>query len=1092
MTVSEERDRILKRFFTVLFLLCVLAVAALLIAPSFIDWNTYRGDLAAMLSRTAGREVSIGGDLQMALLPSPHLNARDVRIANLQGASGPDFLRVGEVRMQIATAPLFSGRVSISSLLLVEPVIDLEILPDGKPNWEMAADQAGANGRPVSKSPMLPMQLSFEQVSIANGTLVWHGADGKVQRLERVNSKLAIPDLAGPMNLVASATYRDRPFNIELSTRRRQSGQPVPFNTRITLAESAGEISLAGTADLQAKKVQAKASATGGDAAAFSAALIGKPVAGLPAWDFDLESPVNLSTDRIEAPNLSIRLGKLNASGLASLQLGDRPMLKATVDIASLDLDEMQAAAQKQKQEAGSAPADQAGQSSSDESASIPQGMDADLRVAARILRWRDGIIRDAELAAKLKAGVLTVDRVAAKLPGGTAVTLTGKAVNTAKGPRLDGDLAVISDNLRAALVWGGVRESSLPSDLLRAFSYTSRITVLPKTVNLNSIKARFDATRVSGAAVIARRERPSFGLSLDLDRINLDAYLPQRDGKGANEKAAGAAKGSENLTVDGFDANFDLNVGNLDWRDKSISALKLDAQLFKGDLTIRKLTAGDVGGAKLTATGNVANLAKDPQAKLNLTLDGKNSESFASFIGLENSNILRRLGQFRLAGQVTGNLDKTGVDAKLNAIGGELDARGTLTSLGDTPRFDLALSLNHPDGDRVLGLLMPDYRGGDAGPLKSRLQLSGNAKSVAFKDISGSLGDTAFSGSATADLSGQKPDITADISTGVVMLDRLFPPAPDATPGAGPASRGNARWSRDPIDVTGLRDFEMKLALKSDGLVRRKIRIDGATSHINVTNGIATLEDFSGSLFGGTIEATGSLDGSTPLPALKLQAKARNVSSQSALAAVSEFARLEGPVSLDLSVGAAGRNEFEMVSSLAGKAHLSGKVKARLKEKERAQAGVGSLLGVILGNKVKEIGAAGDAASLLIRAFAVEPGALSGDFDISDGIVRTDNLLLDGAGARALTTGGADLTNWTIDSVTAMRRPQDKDQPYIKLTLSGPLDEPNIKAGGTWLKQLRKPAPQTPTAPTEPAQPAKPSKPKPQDFIRDILKSLQ
>jgi hypothetical protein len=152
-------------------------------------------------------------------------------------------------------------------------------------------------------------------------------------------------------------------------------------------------------------------------------------------------------------------------------------------------------------------------------------------------------------------------------------------------------------------------------------------------------------------------------------------------------------------------------------------------------------------------------------------------------------------------------------------------------------------------------------------------------------------------------------------------------------------------------------------------------------------------------------------------------------------------------------------------------------------------------VLGIVLGKKVKELGAAGDAIGVLVRAFAVEPADLTGDFDIRDGIVSTDNLLLDGSGARALTTGGADLTNWTIDSDTAMRRPQDKDQPYMTLALTGPLDEPNIKTGGIWLKPPSKAAPQTPAAPAEPvapAEPAKPSKPKPEDFIQDILKSIQ
>ena len=105
----------MKRFFTVIFLLCVLSVAALVVAPSFIDWNAYRGELSALLSRTTGRQVSIDGNLEMAILPSPYLNARDVRIANIEGAADADLARAGEIRMQIAPGPLFAGRIAVSS-----------------------------------------------------------------------------------------------------------------------------------------------------------------------------------------------------------------------------------------------------------------------------------------------------------------------------------------------------------------------------------------------------------------------------------------------------------------------------------------------------------------------------------------------------------------------------------------------------------------------------------------------------------------------------------------------------------------------------------------------------------------------------------------------------------------------------------------------------------------------------------------------------------------------------------------------------------------------------------------------------------------
>jgi uncharacterized protein involved in outer membrane biogenesis len=1082
----------LKKFFTVVFLLCVLSVTVLVIAPSFIDWNAYRGDLSTLLGRAAGRQVSIDGDLELAILPSPHLNARDVRIANIAGASDSDLARVGEIRMQIAAGPLFGGRIAVSSLLLVEPIINLETLPDGRTNWDMAArpGQPAPGGQSGSAGQLaLPLQFSFERVAIASGTLAWRGASGQMQRLERVNTQIAMADLAGPLKLEASANYRDLPFAISLFVGQRDTGKPVPVNARIALADDAGEISLSGAVDGRSRIFEGKIGMLGSDAAAFATAVAGKPVTGLPSREFILESPIVATAETIEAGDISVRLGKLDASGQAVLGLGETPVLKVGLEVATVNIDEMLAQADK------STPEPENGDNDFREPAAIPEGFDAEIDIKAGILRWRGGIVRDAGLTAKLESGVLTVERASAQLPGGTAINLSGKAVNAEGGPRLDGDLAAISDNLRAALVWGGVEETALPPDRLRAFSYTSRIAILPDTVNLTDVKARFDATRVSGAAVFARRARPSFGVNIELDRIGLDAYLADRDG-GAPEPPD-TVKADPGATGPGaFDANLSLTVGSLTWRDKTISALRVDAQLFNGDLALRKLTAGDLGGATLAMSGTVTGLSGEPRAVLDATLDGRDPEAFAGFFGMKNSALAQRIGQFRITGRATGTLNEAQVDAVLDVIGGKVKATGAVTGLDDRFACELEISVSHADGDPVLALAMPERRAGGAGPLEVRFNLSGGADALAFKDIAGKLGETDFSGAINVALSGARPDIVADLATGVVSLDRLFPVKPDPEGGVGaPPVRGNARWSREPIDVTGLRDFDLRLALRSSALARRNVRVDEARLRAVVKNGVATVEEFSGQLFGGGVKATGRLDATASAPAMGGNLSARDISSRAALEADGGFARFDGPVSLDISLTAAGHNEFELVSSMAGNGRISGNVEARMKEDERAQAGVGALLGALLGDKVREVGATGDAIGTLIKAFAVEPSALSGDFVIRDGVARTDNLLLAGKGARALTAGSADLVNWWIDSNTDMHRNEDSEEPYITVGLKGPLDTPNVRAGGTWLKRPPEPAPQAPNPVPGPAgapEPAPEEPPRPEDFIRDILKSIQ
>jgi uncharacterized protein involved in outer membrane biogenesis len=1080
----------LKRFITVIILLCVLSVAVLVVVPSFVDWNAYRGELSALLGRTAGRQVSIDGDLEMALLPSPHLNASDVRIANIEGASDSDMARVGEIRMQIAAGPLFGGRIAVTSLLLVEPVINLETLPDGRTNWDLAArpgqSVSGGQGEPPVQSA-LPLDFSFERVAIANGTLVWRGANGRSQKLERLNTQVAVADFSGPLKLEASANYGDIPFAVNLFVGQRDTGKPVPVNARITLADDVGEISISGALNRGSQTFEGKIGMSGADAAVFATAVAGKPVGGLPAWEFSAESPINATAKNFEAGDIALRLGELGATGRAVLGLGETPALKVRLDLATVNIDEILAQADQPSRAPDNASND------APEPTAIPEGFDAEIDIRAAILRWKGSIVRDAGVIATLQSDVLTVERASAQFPGGTSVNLSGKVVDVDGGPRLVGDLAVISDNLRAALLWGGVEESTLPTDRLRAFSYTSRISIQSDTVNLTEIKARIDATNVSGAAVIARRARPSFGVNLDIDQIGLDAYLAAGDrGTAGSPDAANADQGTTGFGA--FDANLNFAVQTLTWRDKRLSSLRIDAQLFNGDLDLRELTAGDLGGAAMAMSGKITSLVFEPSADISVSIDGRDPEAFAGFIGINNSAFAQRVGQFEIAGQATGTLDNVQIDAVMDVIGGKVAASGVLTGLDDRFALNLAMSVKHADGDPVLALALPGRRGGEVGPLEARFQLSGGADSLAFEDIFGKLGGTNFSGAIDVTLSGERPDVTADLATGVVLLDRLFPAKSEPPGTAGtPPVRGNARWSREPIDVTGLRDLDMSLVLRSDALVRRDVRVDEVLLRAAIKNGVATIEEFSGQLFGGVVKATGRLDATDSASAMGGTLSARDISSLAALEATGEFARLEGPVSVDVSLTATGHNEFELISSLSGNGQISGNVEARLKGDERAQAGVGTLLGALLGDKIREVGATGDAVGALIKAFAVEPSALSGDFVVDKGVARTDNLLLDGRGARALTAGTTDLANWWIDSTTDMHRNEDTDEPYVTVGLKGPLDTPDVRTAGIWLKRPPEPAPQQPNPEPAGTPESVPEKPQnPEDFIRDILKSIQ
>src|SRR6516225_10003035 len=98
--------------------LCVLAVlllAAAWLLPSTLDWNRYRGTIAALASDTLGRSVRIDGPVALTLLPQPMLTAAQVSVA----AGDKDIaIKVARLSVRVSLEALLGGRIDARELVL--------------------------------------------------------------------------------------------------------------------------------------------------------------------------------------------------------------------------------------------------------------------------------------------------------------------------------------------------------------------------------------------------------------------------------------------------------------------------------------------------------------------------------------------------------------------------------------------------------------------------------------------------------------------------------------------------------------------------------------------------------------------------------------------------------------------------------------------------------------------------------------------------------------------------------------------------------------------------------------------------------------
>jgi uncharacterized protein involved in outer membrane biogenesis len=125
-------------------LLVLLGVA---IAVWTVDPNEFIGPIQARIKAATGRDVAIGGGIDLKLGLEPRLVANDVRFGNAPWAKTPDMLTAKSVEAQVALLPLLQRRFDLIRLNLVDPVIVLETNKEGQGNWDLAPPKA-ATARP--------------------------------------------------------------------------------------------------------------------------------------------------------------------------------------------------------------------------------------------------------------------------------------------------------------------------------------------------------------------------------------------------------------------------------------------------------------------------------------------------------------------------------------------------------------------------------------------------------------------------------------------------------------------------------------------------------------------------------------------------------------------------------------------------------------------------------------------------------------------------------------------------------------------------------------------------------------------------------
>lgn len=144
-------------------LLLVVAVVLFLI---LFDWNMLRGPIGRWASARYDREIQLNGDLDVNLFSwTPSARVQNLRIGGPDWAREQDTLRVEDLRASVRLRALLGGHVEMPLVQITRPRAVLISTEDGRQSWRLDPD-APDTGEGLRLPPINRLLIEDGQVSL--------------------------------------------------------------------------------------------------------------------------------------------------------------------------------------------------------------------------------------------------------------------------------------------------------------------------------------------------------------------------------------------------------------------------------------------------------------------------------------------------------------------------------------------------------------------------------------------------------------------------------------------------------------------------------------------------------------------------------------------------------------------------------------------------------------------------------------------------------------------------------------------------------------------------------------------------------------
>ncbi|MCE9508576.1 MAG: AsmA family protein [Alphaproteobacteria bacterium] len=789
----------MKRIVTMLFFFSLILLAVGLVAPSLIDWNRHKDEIVERLSFYLQRKIEVGGDISLQVIPQPEMMLESVTVENVAGGKSGPFMTLRQLGVRIKFAPLLQGRVEVESLDLINPVINLEILENGKANWPDVLKEKSADAFSSAAA-----EVSLNQVRVADGTLNYtNQATGSRLKIEGLNLFITADTLLGPYLVTGDIKYRHLPVNIEVKTEKYDGISSLPVEFFFLPSSRMPQLRLNGVIDFKSGiDVQGEMTAGHGDLGSlFDAGSFSN--IGFMHDDADLRGVLELKGDQFSLSDIKAKFGqKGELQGKMSVQFfrDRKPFVHLDAEGSNLVLTDR----------------------SSDVYMEAPGGFAGGIRFKGKNVVWGGNKLGAVEIAADFSQKEWKIKSAQIDLSPGTQIKLTGVAVPSSDSAAYmiqltTGDLGKLAGALAPAE--GSAFKFLSDTGIVRKFALSSSLDVSPSRISFFNMDAAIeDKMKLSGVLNIDRTsQKPNFVAKLNLTGLDTASFPAQ--------------------AYDGFlqklmqsDADIELTMQNLTKNGVKMPEVYLKGVSKGQGLDIQDLHGSLPGQGSFSLSGHVASLHPASGVDVAYTLKAEQAQDIAKVLKISLPAPLSALKNPDIKGGIKGGAPNYTFSVEGSVENGGVQLSGAVEpDAQGNDVYQMDFHLQHKNaGDVLSSLGVPIGKlMGDEGAFDFSGALKSAGDDYRIDKIQARIGASKSSGS----LEKKGGKYTADLIVGKLDLDQ---------------------WLEGEWPVT----HDISLALRGDDLSWKGLHIAQPQLTIEADAASVKIADLQGKVWGGDLKA--------------------------------------------------------------------------------------------------------------------------------------------------------------------------------------------------------------------------------------------